>query len=116
MISTILYMAIKVKHITTVNVLAMMIVLTVTVGILVVKSRGKKGECHFGIIKNITLYNCKLHTAHTNLEEPSYSAVNIVQTKNEAYGSLPVQQEITVEENPAYGTTGQNRIRNAQNC
>ena len=59
------------------------------------------------LVTNI-LYNCILHTAHIDLEEPSY----IVPAKNEAYGSLPVQQEI-IEDNPAYGVTGQ---RNAQNC
>ena len=41
--------------------LAMMIALTVTVGILVIKSRGKKGECHFGIIFTIVSVTIQFH-------------------------------------------------------
>ena len=49
-----------------------------------------------------------------DLEEPYYSTVNTGQPDaiemkvNDAYGrSQPTQQEITVEENPAYDITGQ---------
>ena len=64
-----------------------------------------------------------LHTAnHTDAEEPYYSTVYtgrpdaIEMKENDAYGRAPLaRREIIVEENPAYGVTGQNGTKNRQN-
>ena len=89
----------------------------------------------FGIIwGRIIQYNCIFHTANVDLEVPCYSTVNtgqdtmqsydlevpyyytvnteqpdaIEMKENDAYQRpQPTQQEITVEENPAYDVTGQ---------
>ena len=102
--------------------LAIMIVLTVTA---VVTSCKKKGERHFWIIQGslqALQYNYIPHTVNTDLDEPYYSTVYtgrpdaIEMKENDAYGRpRPARQKIIVEENPAYGVTGQYGGTNRQN-
>ena len=92
-----------------------MIALIVTASISLAKSCEKKDECHLGLFwGRIIQYNCIFHTANADLEVPYYSTANtgqpdaIEMKENDAYQRpQPTQQEITVEENPAYDVTGQ---------